>query len=35
MEFCINSAFQPPAPVFAPTNEHKAFDDACEKWEEY
>jgi hypothetical protein len=35
MESRINSAFHTPAPVFAPTNERKAFDGACEKWEEY
>jgi hypothetical protein len=35
MESRINSAFHTPAPVFAPTNERKAFDNACEKWEEY
>ncbi|KAI9510592.1 hypothetical protein F5148DRAFT_976528 [Russula earlei] len=32
---CISSAFQVPAPVLPPTNERKAFDKACEKWEEY
>jgi len=41
MRDCINietriiSAFQNPAPVLPLTNERKAFDNACEKWEEY
>jgi len=35
MESRITSAFHIPAPVLAPTNERKAFDNACEKWEEY
>ena len=35
IESRITSAFHTPAPVFAPTNERKAFDNACEKWEEY
>ena len=35
MESRITSAFHIPAPVLAPTNERKAFNNACEKWEEY
>lgn len=35
MESRITSAFHIPAPVLAPTSERKAFDNACEKWEEY
>jgi hypothetical protein len=35
MESRITSAFHAPAPALAITNERKAFDNACEKWEEY
>jgi len=41
MRDCINinsritSTFHTPPPVLPPTNERKAFDNACEKWEEY
>jgi len=31
----ISSTFHTPPPVLPPTNERKAFDNACEKWEEY
>ena len=31
----ITSAFHAPAPALPLTNERKAFDNACEKWEEY
>ena len=31
----ITSAFHTPAPALPLTNERKAFDNACEKWEEY
>jgi hypothetical protein len=35
MESRITSVFQAPAPALAQTNDRKAFDNACEKWEEY
>ena len=41
MHDCINmnsritSAFHTPIPTFARTSDRKAFDDACEKWDEY
>jgi len=41
MRDCINintritSTFHAPPPVLPPTNERKAFDNACEKWDEY
>jgi hypothetical protein len=35
MKSRITSAFHAPAPALALTNERKAFDNACEKWEEY
>ena len=35
MESRITSAFHAPAPALALTNDRKAFDNACEKWEEY
>lgn len=35
MKSRITSAFHTPAPALAPTSERKAFDNACEKWEEY
>ena len=35
MESRITSAFHAPAPALALTNERKAFNNACEKWEEY
>ncbi|KAI9465573.1 hypothetical protein BJY52DRAFT_593170 [Lactarius psammicola] len=31
----ITSAFHTPIPTFARTSDRKAFDDACEKWDEY
>jgi hypothetical protein len=35
MESRIISAFHAPAPALPVTNDRKAFDNACEKWEEY
>jgi hypothetical protein len=35
MESRITSAFHAPAPALPLTNDRKAFDNACEKWEEY
>ena len=35
MESRITSAFHAPAPALALTNDRKAFNNACEKWEEY
>jgi hypothetical protein len=41
MHDCINmnsritSALHTPTPTFALTSDRKAFDDACEKWDEY
>lgn len=41
MRDCINiqsritSTFHAPAPALALTNDRKAFNNACEKWEEY
>ena len=41
MHDCINmnsritSALHTPTPTFARTSDRKAFDDACEKWDEY
>ena len=35
MESRITSAFHAPAPALAQTNDRKAFDNACKKWEEY
>jgi hypothetical protein len=35
MKSRITSAFHAPTPALAPTNERKAFNNACEKWEEY
>jgi hypothetical protein len=41
MRDCINmgsriaSVFHAPAPALAQTSDRKAFDNACEKWEEY
>lgn len=41
MHDCINmnsritSAFHTPIPTFARTSDRKAFDDACEKWDEH
>ncbi|KAI0269749.1 hypothetical protein BC834DRAFT_569124 [Gloeopeniophorella convolvens] len=35
MKSRITSAFLSPAPKLARTSNRKAFDDACEKWEEY
>ena len=31
----ITSALHTPTPTFARTSDRKAFDDACEKWDEY
>ncbi|KAI0298803.1 hypothetical protein B0F90DRAFT_1818490 [Multifurca ochricompacta] len=35
MKSRITSAFRAPAPALARTSDRKAFDKACEKWEEY
>jgi hypothetical protein len=35
MESRITSTFHAPAPALPLTNDRKAFDNACEKWEEY
>ena len=35
MQSRITSVFHAPAPALALTNERKAFNNACEKWEEY
>ena len=35
MESRITSTFHAPAPALPTTNDRKAFDNACEKWEEY
>ncbi|KAI0252378.1 hypothetical protein BJV78DRAFT_351287 [Lactifluus subvellereus] len=35
MESRITSAFHAPAPALAQTNDRKAFDNACKKWEEH
>lgn len=35
IESRITSAFHAPIPTLALTNDRKAFDNACEKWEEY
>ena len=35
MESRITSAFHAPTPALPLTNDRKAFDNACEKWEEY
>jgi hypothetical protein len=35
IESRITSAFHAPAPSLELTNDRKAFDNACEKWEEY
>jgi hypothetical protein len=35
IESRITSVFHAPAPALAQTNDRKAFDKACEKWDEY
>lgn len=35
MESRITSVFHTPAPALALTTDRKAFNNACEKWEEY
>lgn len=35
MESRITSAFHAPTPALPITNDRKAFNNACEKWEEY